>query len=178
MVTPFVTLGLFFVIAIWVYLDGHGHFDRVDIALGGCLLTIAAFLSFVVGLAIANIGGELLPQRMDASPSHVAELAALRTVDSVSGTIAGGVFMLHGQIDGVTQFRYFERDGAAVTPRSLKAGEGVYVYEIHDGKPRVEEFVWHFTRRWMGWFFVDPEGRTTHFYVPAGSVMEGIQVTP
>lgn len=177
MLLPVITCLLAILILGWASHWRRPWDDRPEFVLMGMGFLLTLGLAVGIGAAVAEEVGEALPQRMDEKPSRVVRLAAARTVDSVQGSIRGGVFLLRGDIGGATYYRYYERFNDGVTPRQVRAGVGVYVYET-DGAPRMEVTNWRFTRRWWRFFAFDPGGTTTDFYVPKGSIREGFQLEP
>lgn len=135
-------------------------------------MTIA--LAIGAGAGVAAFLGEMLPTSMDATPSHTAPLVALRSADGISGSYHGGFFLGYGAIGSQAYYFYYESAGPNIsTPRQLKAGQGVYVYEGDGEKPRVEVFDWHFTQPWWRRLAFGTGGQTFRFYVPLNSIQRG-----
>lgn len=115
--------------------------------------------------------GDKLPERMDEKPSHVATLAALRSVDGIHGQF----YCLGAGTIGTKQyFLWYEEEAGGLTPRKLRAGRGTYVYEHADrSNGQVRTFAWHFRRRWWRWVAFESGGKTWEFHIPAGSLKRG-----
>lgn len=144
--------------------------DRVEIVIFCVLFAASSALAIMLGGGIATGIGVIATQEINEQASHEASLATLRSSQGISGSF----FLGSGSIGSDMYYFYYESDGGnRYSPRQRRAGGGVYVYEEDRKDASVQIFEWHFKRNWMRFFAFGPEGETTRFRVPKGSILQG-----
>lgn len=185
-ITPVLALLLYFGFLYWLndyqfQWWREGESDRIMIVMPAVLALLMGIFPLGAGIAIAEYFGGKMEAEMDRKPSEAANLVSLRSVDGISGSFSGGFFLGVGSIGSDMYYFYYEKAGKdRYQPKKHLAGDGTYVYEEDfsqrpDG-PYVEHFDWHFKRRWLQWFFLEPWGQTTYFHVPKDSILRGYKL--
>lgn len=159
----------------WVSADRHSPFrggDRGSKVLGALMFLLTIVPALVVGAGVATALGASLDSRMNSAPTEQNELVNLRTVDGISGSLRGSMFVMVGQIGSERYFYWYERAGTAVTPRQVRAGVGVYVFEEDRENAVLRVYDHDFAVPLARWFALRDFGRTWHFHVPKGTVQK------
>lgn len=148
--------------------------------LGVVFGTFMVFLFGLLGLMISGGAaagfGEMAHEAMEEKP-QVEQLAALRNVDGVSGSFRGSLFLGVGSLGSQQYYFYYLKQGEWITPRQLKAAQGVYVREEDRADAVIETHEWHFSSWWARMFAIQNYvPTTTYIKVPKGSIKLGYRI--
>lgn len=176
--TPYILLCVYALLLLWLNnfslsTDFGDKFDRVFVL---PFALIGGVLAFGTGLGISAALTDQFAHEMDSEPSSTAELVSLRSADGISGSFSGSFFLGHGSIGSEMYYFYYVKSGYAVSPRKHLAGIGTYIYEQERRDGKVYIYGWHFKSPFAKWFAFKPNGTTTYFYVPTGSILRGFKL--
>lgn len=180
-ITPWLFLAVYALFLFWIndyrfkWWDDSED-DKIMIVMPAFLACILGFIFLIAGVGASFALTSAFKQAIDSKPSETSTLVSLRSTDGITGSFHGGMFLGYGSIGSDMYYFYYEQHGKSFSPRKHRAGEGTYVYEEKREDAFREEYRWHFTNPLASWLAMEPEGTTTYFHVPEGSVLRGYKL--
>lgn len=161
----------------WWHAGGYDpQFDKwFPLGWGIFLTVVAAGGAFGLGCgAAAIVGGN---SKQIWNECWRAPMVAMRSSDGIHGTVAGGVFMISGQIDSAQVYYYYtlKRDGS-FQPHKWRPDNDTSIFEEDRKDGEVVQCDSAFKKPWVDWFGFPNDRLRMDFHIPRGSLRQGFEL--